>query len=217
MFCTSTALAVGLPLAAHCGALEWPAEKTVAAGVSVTVPTSCKSSVRLVERTRNYEFFGARPSDADQDFRARLLTASDHSGRLQRFAGQTDWNIEWQTCLERRPDSCRIAGVELTVNVVYTLPRWADRDWTTREVKARWDRYARNLAEHERGHGQIALQVANAIEADLVGQGAESCVAIDAEAVRRIGVQMHNGEAMQNEYDRATQHGVTQGASFPFP
>lgn len=214
--CTSAAVAVALPIA-YCASLGWPAEPLAAAGLPRTVPNACTSSVRLVERTRNYDFFGARPADADQDLRARLLTASDHSGRPQRFAGQADWNIEWQTCLERQPGICRIAGVELTVNVLYTLPRWADRDWSTRDLRARWDRYARNLAEHERGHGEIAVRVAHMIEADVVGQSAETCAALDGDASSRIGAMMRQGEAMQNTYDRATQHGVTQGAAFPFP
>lgn len=197
--------------------MGWPAEPLAAAGLPRTLPSACTSTVKLAERTRHYDFFGARPADANQDLRARLLSASDHAGRVQRFAGQADWNIEWQTCLERQPGQCRIAGIELTVNVLYTLPRWADRDFSTRETRARWDRYARNLAEHERGHGEIALQVARMIEADLVGQSAETCAALDVEASRRIAGLMRQGEAMQNAYDRATQHGITQGASFPFP
>lgn len=215
-FCTTAAVAMALPLS-YAVVLGWPAEPLAAAGLPRTVPAACVSSVKLQERTRYYDFFGARPADANLDLRARLLTASDHDGRVRRFAGQADWNIEWQTCLERTPGACRIAGIELTANVLYTLPRWADRDWSTRETRARWDRYARNLAEHERGHGEIALQVANMIETELVGTSAETCAAVDAEASIRIGVIMRRGEAMQNAYDRATQHGVTQGASFPFP
>lgn len=215
-FCTSLVVAVTVPLSYGVG-LAWPSEPLAAAGVPRTVPNACTSSVKLVERTRHYDFFGARPADANEDLRARLLTASDYAGRVQRFAGQADWNIEWQTCLERQPGQCRIAGVDLTVNVTYTLPRWADREWSAREMRGRWDRYARNLALHEKGHGEIALQVARMIEADLVGQGAETCAALDAEAAGRIAVLMRQGEAMQSAYDRATQHGVTQGASFPFP
>lgn len=215
-FCTSLVIAVTVPLSYGVG-IAWPSEPLAAAGMPRTLPKACTSSVRLIEQTRHYDFFGARASDANQDLRARLLTASDYAGRVQRFAGQADWNIEWQTCLERQPGSCRIAGIDLTVNVTYTLPRWADREWSTREMRARWDRYARNLAEHERGHGEIALQVARLIESDLVGQSAETCAALDAEAASRINTLMRQGEAMQSAYDRSTQHGVTQGATFPFP
>lgn len=214
--CASLVVAVVLPLSYGVG-LSWPSERLEAAGLPRTLPNACTSSVKLVERTRHYDFFGARPADANADLRARLLTASDHNGRVQRFAGQADWNIEWQTCLERQPGSCRIAGIELKVNVVYTLPRWADRDWSTKEMRERWDRYAQNLAAHERGHGEIALQVARMIETDLVGAHADTCATLDTDASNRITTMMRQGEAMQNAYDRATQHGVLQGASFPFP
>lgn len=213
---TSAAI-VGLPLGAHWAGLGWPAEPSEAAGVPRTIPGTCSSAARLVERTRHYDFFGARPVDADQDLRSRLLTAVDYAGHTQRFAGQSDWNIEWQTCLERQPGQCRIAGIELTVNVLYTLPRWADRDWSTRDLRTRWDRYARSLAMHERGHGEIALKVAHMIEADVVGRAAETCALVDGEVAGRISEIMREGERLQNAYDRQTQHGATQGASFPFP
>lgn len=217
MFCVTAAVAVALPLAAHCTGLAWSAQPISVAMLGRMVPDFCTSTVRLVERTQYYDFFGTRSSDADQDLRARLLSVNDHAGRLQRFAGQTDWSIEWQTCLKRLPEECRIAGVELTVNVAYTLPRWADRDWSTRDVRQRWDRYALTLADHERGHGQIALQVASLIEKELVGRSAGSCAALDFETSNRVSVLMRQGEAMQNDYDRSTEHGVLQGASFPFP
>lgn len=216
-FCVTAAVAVALPLAAHCTGLAWSAEPISIAMLGRMVPDSCTSTVRLVERTRYYDFFGTRSADADQDLRARLLSVNDHAGRLQRFAGQTDWSIEWQTCLKRLPEECRIAGVELTVNVAYTLPRWADRDLSPRDVRQRWDRYALTLADHERGHGQIALQVANLIEKELVGRSAGSCAALDFETSNRVSALMRQGEAMQNGYDRSTEHGVLQGASFPFP
>ena len=177
----------------------------------------CVSSAKLVERVNNYDFFGTKLTDADQSFRERLLVSSDHKGKLRRFAGQADWHIEWNTCLEPAGTGCRLTAVTSVVHVAYTLPRWADRNGASPMLQARWDRYAANLEAHEKGHGTVAMSVATLIDRELVGlQDQEDCDKVRSEAARRVESVMRQGEGMQNEYDRITEHGSTQGAIFPF-
>ncbi len=177
----------------------------------------CASPTKLVEQIKHYEFVGADAREADRAFRRALLFSVDYSGQRRRFAGRTDWHIEWQPCHEPIGTGCRITGVALTAHATYTLPRWANRDLTNKRLSARWDRYIKSLYEHERGHGRIALRVANHIERDLVGLANFSdCSALQIEAAQRVATVMRQGEAMQNAYDRTTGHGTKQGAVFPF-
>ena len=180
-------------------------------------PSRCSSSARLSETISHYDFFGSRAAEADKSFRQRLLVSNDFAGQTKRFAGQADWYIEWSTCLEPVGAGCRVAGVTSTVHVTYTLPRWADRDAASPALRARWDRYANNLLTHEKGHGTVALKVAHLLEKDLVGMtDLADCEAVRSEATARVDRVMRKGETMQNEYDRWTEHGGTQGAIFPF-
>ena len=177
----------------------------------------CRSSIQLIETTRYYDFFGRRERDADQSLRQRLLVSQDFSGRTKRFAGQTDWHIDWYPCMEPRGAGCLLGGVAAIAYVTYTLPRWADRAYTDDSLGGRWDRYAHNLQMHERGHGVVARQIAALFEHELVGLvDMERCEEVGAEASRRVESIIRRGEAMQNEYDRLTEHGKAQGAVFPF-
>ena len=177
----------------------------------------CTSSINLVENISHYDFFGTRATEADQSFRQRLLVSNDFKGQTRRFAGQADWHIEWHTCVQPVGAGCRLLGVHSTVHVTYTLPRWADRNAASPALQARWDRYAGNLLAHEKGHGTVAMTVAGQLEKDLVGLvDLEDCDSVRGEAARRVDAVMRDGEAMQNEYDRQTEHGGTQGAVFPF-
>ena len=179
--------------------------------------TRCRSSARLVETIKHYDFFGTRERDADRSFRQRLLVSQDFSGRTKTFAGQSDWYVDWAPCLEPRGAGCRLGGVSAVAYVTYTLPRWADRNFAVEQVGARWDRYATNLLAHERGHGAVALEVARRFEVELVGLvDMERCEDVTDEAARRVDAIIRHGETMQNEYDRVTEHGSTQGAVFPF-
>lgn len=177
----------------------------------------CLSRSNLVEKVQHYPFFGSRQADANQSLRERLIVTSDFEGRQKRFTGQTDWHIEWRACYENVVSGCRIGGVVSTVHVVYTLPRWADRDSANARLRSRWDRYLASLETHERGHGAIARDVARMIEYSLVGTTQEgSCESLDKTAARMVEEVMRRGEEMQRAYDRATAHGSAQGALFPF-
>jgi len=180
-------------------------------------PRLCASGINLVENVRNYEFFGIRAEAASTSLRQRLLVSMDYEGRERRFTGQTDWHIEWRACFEQEATRCRIGGVTSTVNVTYTLPKWADRDAAPARLRDRWDRYIAGLTVHEKGHGTVAHDVARDIEAELVGMvSTEGCDALNSASVRVVDEVMNRGETRQREYDRATFHGSTQGAQFPF-
>ncbi|MGE0626443.1 MAG: DUF922 domain-containing protein [Hyphomicrobiaceae bacterium] len=178
---------------------------------------ACTSNVELIETVRYYDFFGSQRAEADRSLRRRLLVSHDFAGRVKRFAGQADWNIEWRTCLEPFGAGCRVSGLVATVRVGYTLPRWADRASASDQIGSRWDSYATNLLAHERGHGRIALETAHLIQEGVVGlQDAQNCDAVSTEATNVVNEAMRRGEVMQNEYDRVTGHGRRQGAVFPF-
>ena len=178
---------------------------------------ACRSQTSIVETTRTYEFYGARAEAAGTSLRQRLLVSSDFEGREKRFTGQTDWHIEWRACFEQRASHCRISGVTSTVNVTYTLPRWVDREAAPQPLRERWDRYLSSLTEHEKGHGEIAFEVARLIEQALVGRTSqEGCDPLNTKSSRIVDDVMVRGERLQRDYDRATAHGSNQGAHFPF-
>lgn len=184
---------------------------------SIAPDRLCRSQASLVENVHRYEFYGARAADAGTSLRQRLLVTSDYQGREKRFTGQTDWHIEWRACFEQSGTRCRIGGVVSNVNVTYTLPRWADRDLAPAQLRERWDRYMASLDRHEKGHGEIALEVARLIEASLVGRvDDDACETLNVDSTRLVDEVMQRGEVMQREYDRSTMHGSAQGAQFPF-
>lgn len=209
--------AVGLVVMLTFADSEWNGQVAPAEQMSAPKPGACRSSVDLVESINTYEFFGARADAAGSSLRQRLLVSTDYAGREKRFTGQTDWHIEWRPCFEVESGRCRIGGVASTVNVTYTLPKWVDRDAAPPHLRERWRRYIDGLATHEKGHGEIAREVAWQIEAALVGRvSSGGCELLNAESVPVVEEVMNRGEAMQRAYDRRTEHGGTQGASFPF-
>lgn len=197
--------------------VDWDRQRDDSRATDQIEVSRCRSSAKLIETVAHYDFFGTRERDADQSLRRRLLVSQDFTGRTKRFAGQANWHIEWYPCIEPRGAGCRLGGVAALAYVTYTLPRWADRRFANAPVGMRWDRYADSLLAHEKGHGIIAHQLAQMFEQELVGLfDMENCAEVTAEASRRVEKLIRRGEAMQNEYDRLTEHGNAQGVVFPF-
>ena len=180
-------------------------------------PPDAPPAQDFAESIRHYEFFGRTAEDANESFRRHLLVAKDFSGARKEFAGQADWHIEWRTCVEPVPSGCRIAGVSSIAHVAYTLPQWAQLERAPAGLRVKWERYAGYLLAHEKGHGRIALKVAQMIEDEVVGLvNADGCIEANSDAARRIDAVVKRGVELQNAYDRATNHGGAQGAVFPF-
>jgi predicted secreted Zn-dependent protease len=71
-------------------------------------------------------------------------------------------------------------------------------------------------AAHEGGHEQIAIAAGHHIAEEL-GQVPPAATCDDFDAVARHTVQLLLGQHDRDQlaYDRATQHGLSQGAVFP--
>ncbi len=133
----------------------------------------------------------------------------------QRFAGWTAWSIHWQYDLRTGRDGCRIQNVTTDTQITYTLPRWVDEAQASPDVQQAWRRFDTALVEHEKGHGQLARELARRIEKAMAALPPQaSCDGLEVEA-RALGTRMIVTDDRQAAYDRRTMHGEKQGAIFP--
>lgn len=121
-----------------------------------------------------------------------------------RVPSRTWWSVDWHWDADDGPP-CLVAGVRTHVDVVVSLPRWQPPAEADPAVVAAWRGFTDALARHEQGH------------VDMVHAGAAGLAA----ARRDCGEMPAYGAAIlrslfleQVEYDVATDHGRTQGASF---
>ena len=89
------------------------------------------------------------------------------------------------------------------------MPDLQNRDRLRRADKAAWDRYFAALQAHEVNHARIAQLGAERYQAALRS-------APDCQAARAAAAQVNaDVSAASAEYDRLTEHGRLEGASFP--
>ena len=110
---------------------------------------------------------------------------------------------------------CETVDARVTVQVSVTVPAWQPPTGAPAELRRQWARFDRALRGHEYGHRDLAIAGANRLHAAVQGVRAPTC----DEAADRAGqlaarVQIET-EARHREYDEETDHGATQGASWP--
>ena len=104
------------------------------------------------------------------------------------FWAYTNWYVNWS------------ATCHVSLRIVYTLPRWRDRDMAPEELRLKWDTFLSHLIAHENGHATHGRNAASEIDKSR-------CSSSPGTIVRRWANQ-------DRVYDAKTGHGRTQGVAF---
>lgn len=129
----------------------------------------------------------------------------------QAFHGHTAWHVNWQLRHARRPDGqCGVTTVQVRLHVTMTLP---DLKEAPADIAAQFARYAAALDTHEEGHRRVGRIAADQVHSALLARPpAASCQQLEAEADRAAHDVVERAKRKDQDYDRDTQHGCTQGA-----
>lgn len=134
----------------------------------------------------------------------------------KKYHGYTSWNVKWNFNWYQYPNYCQITTVKTTVNVKYTLPKLINYSSLSSPLKQKWDKYYRALINHEEGHKNFGVNSAHNIEKAILNMGkTNSCQQLEKDANIIGNNVIKSSIEQEKEYDRITNHGVTQGAVFP--
>lgn len=150
--------------------------------------------------------------DVDGEDAAAVRTALDAVRPTDRNDGErvdalTHWAMRWRWTGTRR-GRCNLASARVTVSAMVTLPRLAHPDLAPAPLVAQWNQYLAALEAHEAGHVRYAY-AHRAMVLDAIRRA--TCATASAAAQATLTAIM----AHDLDYDRDTQHGRRQGATFP--
>lgn len=134
----------------------------------------------------------ARPTDPNDGLRLDALTRWRMGFRWPR----------------RGPDQCVLDQARVNFTATVLLPRLANAEALPQSVRTRWQAYIAALETHEAGHVRHAYEAVSVV---LAAIRASTCA--NAQEAGRAAVRA--AAAFDPEYDRATRHGLSQGAHFP--
>ena len=184
-----------------------------AAVIAAGSPARAERDPPLVDEVSYYEIRGKSEK--------ALRDAIDRQGPLdrdgERYGAETKWNVRWKYEYGESDDGrCRLDSLVTDVTVTTTLPKWVDRDTAARPLGERWDRYMAALILHESGHKKIGTGAALAIRERVRKVPAQaSCPAVKTAVDAAANAILEEFRSREADYDRTTDHGATQGATFP--
>jgi predicted secreted Zn-dependent protease len=140
-------------------------------------------------------------------------TVGDVSSRLGAgHVAHTRWHVGWKYTFEES-SACRLKDFRIDVSATIRMPRWADRDSASPADRRTWDAFDDAMRRHEEGHRENGIHAGQELAREIPGIGARGdCGQLKA-AIEQLANRIiaKYGEA-DEDYDRATHHGVTQGA-----
>jgi predicted secreted Zn-dependent protease len=152
-----------------------------------------------------YDVAGRTVEGIGRDIRLQGLTDARDGKSVD---ARANWWMDWRWDNRGEGEACRPVNVAVGFRADITLPRLTDASHLPSYDRAKWDTYIKALRQHEANHVRYALdrtgEVAEAIRASR-------CDLADGTA-KAVTSRIREHDA---EYDRVTQHGVTEGAVFP--
>ena len=150
---------------------------------------------------------------------ATVLAAQlDQNGPVEsdgkHYAGRTRWDIQWKFRHEQQGTSCYMKDAAVAVGIAQTLPKWRGEDKGAAGLKVLWSKFLGALQRHEDGHKEHGLKAARQIEAAVLAiKPAGNCEDLEAAANASAQAVVVKYQALDEEYDRNTDHGRNQGAT----
>jgi predicted secreted Zn-dependent protease len=134
----------------------------------------------------------------------------------KRYAGKTKWDVQWKFKHEQHGVTCEMKKVAVAVGVAQTLPKWRSEKKGVAALKTRWQQFTDALKRHEDGHKVHGVAAGKEIEAALLAaKPASNCEDLAASANSAADAIVKRYQKLDEEYDRTTGHGRTQGAALP--
>ena len=172
---------------------------------------------------------GARQADIEDRMTGRApavryyeLYARDYAGMRREidakgpkgFHGMANWNVRYTYRWRRNGDgSCEIEGVAPFFDGEILMPRWVPGASVTAAQRSAWERFVATLKVHEDGHIEHGQQLANALS--QLGGMRVDCNSVEASLKKRADALITRYIALDEEYDKKTNHGATQGVFLP--
>lgn len=165
-------------------------------------------SIELVE----YEVSGDTPAA----LRAAMSELGPRGDDGTAYDGYARWHLRWRYGYDKDSESCAPASPRVSVALYYTMPQAATSQEWTPALSRRWSRYLDALWAHELGHGELAIDYAEALQLVLLDhEGATSCGELD-EVLSALGQSYLAAlREEQSAYDLETDHGRKDGAVWP--
>ena len=165
--------------------------------------------------TTGYIYYVIEGTTAEQ-----LRDQMNQSGRKDKYGNHwdayTDWYITWSYPYDQTAHGCSVGEIEVEVEVNFEFPEWNVPVNVSQDLITQWGDFLRALQKHEDGHYEIAIDAACEILQGIYSLPSyPSCLNLDEAVEIKTEQILDVYREREKDYDRDTDHGKSQGVSFP--
>ena len=154
--------------------------------------------------------------DSASELRADLDRKRPPSPDGRRFDANVQWSLTWSFHFDPQPRACGLTDATVDLQMLVRLPVLSPDAAPPEAVRDRWDDFTQLLETHEAGHVDNYTNGARALQdAYTTIEPAATCDELRATLADMGASAIDSIRAADIEYDRQTDHGRTQGATFP--
>lgn len=127
---------------------------------------------------------------------------------------KTKWDVQWKFKREQQGVTCSMGDVSVAVGIAQTLPKWRGESRGPTALRTRWAQFSDALKRHEDRHKERGIKAGREIETAIGAiKPASNCEALDAAANTAAEEILDKHRKLDEEYDRKTGYGRTEGAT----
>ena len=170
--------------------------------------------ITITETTLYYDITGATVAEIASSIRQNM------PDETQGFVGLTGYTFKWT--YDYAPDrdeagkpNCEVSNPEVAITITTHLPRHRTIRNAPDAVTSLWKDYSVALQRHEAHHAEDFIAIGSQIPAAIDAVETPDCSTIEATA-NALGMDyVARAQAAGDALDATTDHGMTEGASFP--
>jgi predicted secreted Zn-dependent protease len=163
-------------------------------------------------RKETYEVTG----DSAAELRSDLDRKRPPSPDGRRYDAHVLWSLTWSFHFDPQPGACGLANATVDLQMLVRLPVLSGTAAPSAAIRERWDAFARLLETHEAGHIDAYVEGAAALQdAFATVRPAATCDELRVMLSGMGAAAIDSIRIADAEYERRTDHGRGQGATFP--
>jgi predicted secreted Zn-dependent protease len=159
-----------------------------------------------------YSIYGSNVEQIRKALRTQgILSKKDG----KRYAGLTQWFVQWRYHYQQYPQQCRLTNVTVNTTVTITLPQWKISTNPPQGLRLKWNQFSQALRKHEDNHKRHGLLAAQEISNTLQRfPPSSTCSQLEQKANQTAQLIIEKYQQADLLYDQKTRHGTTEGAVF---
>ncbi len=183
----------------------------LAAIAALSLPGCAALKVR--QRVSYYRVYGSTAGELSDD----MDRVGPLDGQGKRAIATTWWNVRYIYRVKPTATAfCELSSFSAGVDLTMTLPRWQPGPRASKDLRQQWEKFVAHVKEHEDGHAEIGRAAATEVERRVRAVSERQPCDRFKEAIEEVATDTITEYRRKDvQYDRETQHGLTQGAIFP--